>query len=255
MSAKIYCGLRSDVLNETVVFSKVMRRLATALNTCIEKLTAQAISVLAIEKFDDAAVKGETLSGVLSLASDEFRTRHKVVQNTARRDPEIDFSFTMTIAHTGKFVLAIPFFENKQLYQTVLNLKHNQKPIFTKYPYWNSIDRPKNVSNSEWQRRSKEWDKFCDMNCVELSCGKDLVSPNIELFDFSILSFEQRVNRIAEDMVLRRFMADAKEPSMEAAVDAFQYIRTEEGKAEVSDISSSQVAPKLKPFLCREDLL
>lgn len=162
MSTKIYLAYRCSVkkLNEFLLkfrehcFSKVQER--------IEVLMA-AVTPEQIRKYYDDKEWNMSYEEFLTKKEKYFRFRHVFV-NACEASPnhyrDLIFCFDCSLnvwLHKNKAYL-IPYGET-----WILNDFKLPEEV-EEYPYWNNSDPPENVTNKQWEARSKNWDAVCLKN-------------------------------------------------------------------------------------------
>lgn len=125
-------------------------------------------------------------NGCWEIASKELKERHNKVKYSRERDPDIDFSFEISILPLYRDkILGIYYCENDSL----IKAWKSQFYIFD-YHYQNQTDCPKNISSDEWEQRRKDWDKIFSNTNTPSMCGfiAQLVEDNYPSCSFELVS-------------------------------------------------------------------
>lgn len=156
MSTKIYNGFKfkdsdfrriHEQMEELRAFIKVDAKIRT-----IDYLRERVV-----KEFDMAASRNLKLEPRLvgRLSMDLWDRQRKIV-DTKRRDPEVDFSFSIVILIDPKTDAFYGLFYTEQ---KDWELHVQSMPWFVDYSYWNNTDRPTSISKEEWEERSQTWER------------------------------------------------------------------------------------------------
>jgi hypothetical protein len=83
------------------------------------------------------------------------------------RAPHVDTQFQLVFFPDGKRFLGIAFTEHERWFRQWL-----RQPLVQEYGYWDNTDKPKNVSQLDWDTRGCDWDRVagCDpVGCSDLA--------------------------------------------------------------------------------------
>jgi hypothetical protein len=138
-------------------FHRFQKKAAELKKKSLSKILAKTISQnVDLFKLGIFTPRNEDLKeNIYQLKSLELIKRIETVENEKRRDPEIDFESTISFIFKDNKCYALFFCDNKELNKLWVNSSE-----VTPYPYWNSTDRPKDVSEVEWRMREEIWDSF-----------------------------------------------------------------------------------------------
>ena len=158
MSTKIYHGFEIKSNNSVDLLSKlktISKRIEKLADAKLKSWLAQRATYI----FDNYTIENkDTSNGILVKVFMEYIDRAGEVKKTQKRDPGIDFSFSLTIfPKTAKKSIGIIYCEHQDLIDAFMD--HEDVSDFS---YWNNTDRPEDISESEWQARKKSWDKALD---------------------------------------------------------------------------------------------
>ncbi len=123
------------------------------------------------------------------VAFEHIANHEKKIRETSMRDPDYDFECNVQILHVpGRNILLAMLFTEQEAYRILWR----RMPHVQEYAYWNSTDQPSYLTDEQWDRRRRDWDK---------ALGED---NQKELFEINVenlgLRFDQTVS-------LARFMA------------------------------------------------
>lgn len=158
MSIKIYYGYSMPLMTLAKT-QKYMDRLRKSINEMLEAMVTEKITQYAVEIIDHGTCRGKKLSPSerkqpLSYARQHVEDRYREIQKTSIRDPEIDFSFSLTLMAGTKKALVICYTEQEKFRQLWAS-----QPGVEEYGYWDNTDQPEGISNKAWKARGKEWQK------------------------------------------------------------------------------------------------
>lgn len=248
MSVKIYNGFRflSSDLGEVFDLLTSMRPGFSAVQY---DETAQWTAKTAARIIDRRTLglpqEAKQGSSPLWQALGELRDRQGEIRKTGYRDPEVDFSFSMTV---------LPF--QGRIYGMAITERPRLREFFAQdsgaedFSYWNGTDGPDDMADCEWSARGAIWDGIlrqdpggrpgaCGLNFEALP---DFVFPKVEDVVAAIPAIADRARRHACERVADRHfktliggMDLAENPSahMSLALKALDYTRSGEGAAEV----------------------
>lgn len=78
---------------------------------------------------------------------------YKRMNQTIFKDDHMN-QYSIGITHVDGQTLGMPFFPNLRLFDIILKQKNVER-----YGYWDSTDKPDEVSNQEWKERKRLWTK------------------------------------------------------------------------------------------------
>lgn len=90
------------------------------------------------------------------VAFEHVANHEKKARETQMRDPFYDFECNVQILHVpGRNILLAMLFTEQEAYRILWR----RMPHVQEYAYWNNTDRPSYLTDEEWDRRRRDWDK------------------------------------------------------------------------------------------------
>ncbi len=284
MSTKIYGGRKinstdlfyiNSIIDKirTEYFSQSKSIFIKTLSSFVVKDIIDRISVekdpilYSLSKYDFNLTKGHAYSIEDYLDKIRFNLPC-LIDESQKRDFDWDFSYTISLYPTSnQCTLLIINSEQEELYKII-----SKMPEIKYYPYWDNTDRPENVSEEDWDKRSDEWDSV-------LSAGKigsinfeikniDIYLPNFyhKMFDAIIEnqpSLEDRLRNVAKDSSLEEYIKSSKTLTSDKIIldhnftrlliNHQDYLETKEGKAKLEE-KKNFFRNKLLPAISKEHL-
>ena len=161
MSIKIYTGFQFKHKNLMQIHREIMkfRKEARAL---AERKAAQWQIKKAVEILDRFTLGGGKkefrnkvkTDGPFYMAFSELMERQREIEKTKQRDPEVDFSFELSIHPLRNKVLGMYFAEDRDLIDLWMS-----KSFVVDYHYQNQTDKPRDIDAKEWRQRARDWDR------------------------------------------------------------------------------------------------
>lgn len=143
----------------------------------------------------------------LGAALDEALGRTRKIRSTGRRDPTVDFEFSISILPAGTQVLGIIHTE----VDAWRDLWFEQTEV-EEFGYWDNTDRPDHVTEEAWAERGELWGRALSPTWVpanagmSASCTSDIaIVPAVEVARL-IPPAEDRAVRMAEARVATRLL-------------------------------------------------
>ena len=178
MSTKLHHGFRVSHLitldDVQVWWRKLSDNLALVREAAIRKLlTEETLLYFDCDALGIPREKPECTPRFAALMhiSDKIEaTRH-----SATRSPSYDFEFSVALLPSPHGTLALVFTECRELFDAF-----GKSELVQPYPYWDSHDRPNDLTDDEWNERGAAWGAALGRGvpslngpCVELSqaCG------------------------------------------------------------------------------------
>ena len=264
MSTKIYTGyvLPKLSLSQLQTFTMRVRQKMSAVhkqeyNALVARIALNVIDFRAMGKplRDDK----EDLSP-LTHATTIIWKAEREIKRSGMRDPFFDFECETVFFPLSNKTLAILYAERKSFTKV-----WERQPEVKYYGYWNNTDWQDGVSEKEWNQRRKDWDKALpDLSFFAIPAMNGLVAqltyrsngfPEADkvLKLIAKISFEKRLQRIAEDTLLPEYDAQLKPGT---GISGFDLWRKSAGQARWAETIASIEAqlPKAitKDILCHE---
>lgn len=146
MSLTIYYGLK--VLDDSLFFSELEQYRQQILESYSNKPLAKAMAI----SFFDQENLFETKKYIDPTS--EFIKKYTIDFEKNKEVRLLPYSneFDLTISYFPKEKLIIPYFENNDHYNNLLNFSSLKE-----YGYWNNTDEPNDIPTKEWIMRSVDW--------------------------------------------------------------------------------------------------
>lgn len=230
MSTKIYSGYRLPVMSmqELLTFCQsVRRKIKTGIReefakkiagVCVSIVDAKAMNI-PIGLYEQENFKVDEKDSIIVNAKRYLDERIRASKKSPYRDVALDFGFSFTVHPLDDKILCIVYSG-----QQALTKVWESFPEVQDYHYQNQTDQPEEISDKEWEQRSKDWtialpDEFSSIpslsgftvECsVDWYCGMWYENENNEIMKH-IWSYETRVNNIVDFMIRKEFMDNYKE--------------------------------------------
>lgn len=194
----------------------------------------------------------------------DLADRRRIAKQEDRRDSDIDLDFTLMV---------LPF--QGSVYARLFTVQPSFRKAFEAaglvepFGYWDSEDPPEGVNGDAWEARRRLWDDLLAQDDDRtVGCGFSVVvappfrvmDPEIEDVLAEIPDLETRVEHQAKPRVLKAH-ADKRvaargggEERVSDYVSAYDHIRTEAGRAELS-AAMDEVRPLLAKEITETELL
>lgn len=105
------------------------------------------------EPFTGSSIKHKPGCSPFRLAAAEWRERRN--NNADRiRDPSVDVDCKVSLFPVGSVILGIPWMDDSLMHEWFF-----EQNCISEYGYWNSTDRPSNITGAEWGLRKRRWKK------------------------------------------------------------------------------------------------
>lgn len=228
MSTKIYNGIKFKAKNFKELFESI-QKIRPEIEALSQEMYSKYLHRLATELYDDSVMCGVEGKDFFYRAKQFFKQMCDESDFKNIRHPDEDLSFSISVFPLGNKFLGIYHTEHEE-YVEILR----RYDIIEDYHYQNSTDKPENINTRFWNKRCKDWDKVLGWDKIYKRSFSFELIKSIEFFRFSrnidyLPSFEQRVKRIASEMV---FKDNCKEE--DKWFDTLMYLRCEEGLEEIN---------------------
>ncbi len=153
MSTKIFNG--HEIVGHTLdSFLPVLRSLQEQLRTLAHRQAVRVITRLAVALHDRHTLGLEVAKEQNFLMAAEFEVmrRQKEVDATKRRDPTVDFEFTVCLFPVEGRLLATTYVEQRELKQL-----WDVQTWRREFGYWDNTDPPEELAEAEWDERARLW--------------------------------------------------------------------------------------------------
>jgi hypothetical protein len=209
-----------------------------------------------IQYVDDATMKGEPIKKYFWDICNEARVKFKEIKTNDKRNINYDFYFeAVVMPYKGKQYIKI-FCEG-----TYFSLCNLFEEFAKDFYYQNSTDKPKEISQKEWDHRSEVWDAIFSNSLVWIENGflYDYSLNDIADFPFFIGKLkdkfptkELRAKRIARIQIWEEKYKSEK-INVELIHKINDYIKSSEGKKDVEK-RCKKIMPKLIDDIAQMDL-
>lgn len=202
-------------------------------------------------------------SSAFSRAWAELQERQRLVKQTKRRDPDVDFEFELTFFPLHGCILGIYYCEHKDLARLWM-----QQPFVQEYGYWDNTDPADGVSEQEWSAREENWKTaLLSSNGVPCQNGFSITitdsfyTPEIKNIIKHVPNLKIRATEFALDVMFQKFLTE-NPPNLENCESTitkymeFEQWRsgTPEGRMEFES-KADEIITKLNIVVTETDLL
>jgi hypothetical protein len=180
MSTKIYNGYKLEGVNSINELQEFLDKFRAKCVAIVERAAREQIIREAVSLYDDVCVgapsakeklgrdlenpgKAPTFKDCLVHVVIDLHRRAVEVKKTRQRDPDADWSCEVCVLRYG---LALLYTENEEMTKAWESMS-GVKP----WPYWNNTDRPKGVTQKEWDHRGRVWDAALEGRLTPSECG------------------------------------------------------------------------------------
>lgn len=267
MSTKIYSGFKFADPDLSVIHRHIMDW-RNELRPLQQRATDAFVAEIAINMFDAERMRPGSHTGKSPLmeAISTLWDRQAEVKKTQRRDPLVDFEFTISLMPFEGQVYGITYTEQRA-WQTLWM----DKPFVLDFCYWDNTDPPEELPEEEWEERGRVWSKILDgaimtapsMAGFSADCTHESLMPDSDNVVAVLPTHEERVARRA-----RFATAAARVKTLEAekgppatsyegtaySLDAMEWLQTEDGRKAL-DAEKCRIAGILEAEVTREMLL
>lgn len=186
MSSKVYNGwvLKDTTLETGLAICKALR------DACLPKAQAAIAKEVAVELAVRADLKANGLEpekdSIESLMDvwKVLQAAKEVVLGKNIRKPQWDYAFDLVLIPKDSDLLALVFMENDPGYEQAMT-----DLGFQDYHYQNQTDKPKDISEEDWEQRRKDWH----------DCGLlQYEAPNTLGFSFAVVNWNDLFNPVMD---------------------------------------------------------
>ncbi len=126
----------------------------------------------------------------------------KKIRVTQERDPLYDFECNVQILHVpGRNILLAMLFAEQEAYRILWR----RMPHVQEYAYWNNTDQPSYLTDEQWDRRRRDWDKALGEDAIPslhgfgIDCHHVYGHPDLERILRRMPTLRSRVRQSAGD--------------------------------------------------------
>lgn len=183
-------------------------------------LLNQALAKMIADRFDKVTLgtikpdeDWKTARDIASYCYHDMADRQQEVKKTGRRDVDVDHEFEIFLFPSGDGTLIMPVCEQEEL--TAILDGHSS---IERNSWWNSTDRPDDLSEEQWQQREDEWmtalpgsglisERSLRMTLFD---GDIRINHDVPLTWASMPSPEKRLKRLGADEYVSRHYDQSK---------------------------------------------
>lgn len=213
-------------------------------------------------EIDKAVLKGRPVGRPYDEASSVFLARQARVEREGFADPQVDFSFSVTILPHDKAAYGLVVSQQRRWVEDFLKL-----PGIAPYAYWSGedSDRPIEIAPEEWRARGDLWETLVRKDPAFRIASSGIVHDFPRLLDFpsaeevagALPSFGARLRRYATEAVIERRLAQLQSEGVglsAAMVRSLEWPASEEGHVAVLKAREG-LRPRLRETLTLDDVL
>lgn len=163
MSTKVYVAYRTkpgvDIWKlSTEIHAKARRRVQQVLRTEYARLLEASVQEKSLHQLicDRLRMQTKTTS-LTTLEISAYVHRCYGDQLSSGLRDHWDLSVSIALRKDGNRWYLIPYADG--LMRSVLSFLSRQKGL-ENYAYWDNVDRPRGISDAEWEARGRQWDKL-----------------------------------------------------------------------------------------------
>jgi hypothetical protein len=267
MSTKIYGGFKFADPDLTVIHRHIMDW-RKELRPLHQKAANVFVAEIAINIFDNERMRPGSHTDKVPLMEgiSTLWDRQSEVKKTQRRDPLVDFEFTISLMPFEGQVYGIVYTEQREWQSLWMD-----KPFIIDFSYWDNTDPPEELPYEEWEERGRVWSTIFDgaimsapsMAGFNADCTHDTLMPDTENVVAVLPTHEERAVRRARFAAatahVERLKAAKGQPKTsfegtEYSLDAMEWLQTEDGR-KAQDAETRRIAGILEAEVTREMLL
>jgi hypothetical protein len=267
MSTKIYNGFKFADPDLSVIHSHIMDW-RKELRSLHQRAANAFVAEIAINIFDSERMRPGSQAGKTPLmdAITMLWDRQSELRKTQRRDPLVDFEFTISLMPFEGQVYGIVYTEQREWQSLWMG-----KPFILDFAYWDNTDPPEELPDDEWEERGRVWGEIFDdaimsapsMAGFNADCTHDTLMPDTENVVAVLPTHEERValraRFAAATARVERLKAEKGPPTTsfegtESSLDAMEWLQTEDG-GKALDAEKRRIAGILEAEVTREMLL
>jgi hypothetical protein len=267
MSTKIYNGFKFADPNLSVIHRHIMDW-RNELRPLHQKAANMFVAEIAINIFDGERMRPGSQTGKTPLmdAITTLWDQQAEVKKTQRRNPLVDFEFTLSLLPFEGQVFGITYTEQREWQRIWM-----AKPFIIDFAYWDNTDPPEELPDAEWEERGRVWGTVLDgaimsapsMAGFSADCTHEGLFPDTDNVVAILPSFEDRVGRRAKFAAaaahVERLKAAKGQPATSYeqtsySLEAMEWLQTDDGRKAL-DAEKRRIAGILEAEVTREMLL
>jgi len=281
MSTKIYNGYYIENRSLMELYEFVMnlrKRMGDTLREIYYKMMADIctnlIDTAAIQKIEKDLLKQYGIKtdkdSPLYTAFTILMKNRSETKKTVRRNPDYNYECTLVFIPIRDKILCLLYTEQAE-FKTVWE---NTDGIH-EYSYWNNMDKPRDLTEKEWEKRRKDWDEGLGkigvpalrgftVECTDVnSCPVPLAEEIVKY----IPTIEDRANRKSMQIIFNKKYKEIETKELKKTktdpqfqityqslyFSSLEYLRSNEGSKAIDNMSKN-ILPKLKKSITPKDL-
>lgn len=229
-----------------------------------EKLYIEKVASISAEIIDHISLDKKIIfpgldltpySSVISASKGIIYEENLKIEQTKRRNPSYDWSFEVCCIPTKECLLALLYTEQNEFTQLWIS-----QPEVKLYLYYDSSDKPDEISEKEWEKRKNLWNKALKNNYIPSLNGFSInfvdsyipYSIDAEKIISSMPSLEQRIANCTKYILLDQYIKDNKIKSddiFKTYLDAQDWVNSDKSKQQRQNIEiilQSKLIDKIK---------
>jgi hypothetical protein len=240
MSTKIFNGFRFADPDLATIHRQIMEWRAE-LRPLHQQAANRFVAELAIAAIDEERLRPGSHSGQIPVMEgiSKLWDMQAEVRKTQRRNPAVDFEFTISLMPFEGQVYGIVYSEQQEWLRLWM-----AKPFVIDFSYWDNTDPPEEVSEQDWAERGRVWDAILSeavftapsMAGFAADCTHEALSPDIDNVVNELPSFQERISRTARFLVVSAEMSRRQSANPldtrslgSQAVEVHEWFRSEAG--------------------------
>ena len=266
MSTKIFNGFRFSFQDLGHIQEAIMEWRAD-LRILHQQAANRFVAEIATNMIDDESIRPGSHSGEMPLmkAINLLWGRQSEIKKSQRRDPSVDFEFTLALMPFEGRIYGIVYTEQHEWLRLWM-----EKPFVEDFGYWDNTDAPEEVPDSEWQERARVWRAIFEpaimsapsMAGFAADCTHEALMPDSEHVADCAPSLIQRAARrakfkvISDEVERLQSLAVDKDPThlQSFAVEGMQWFQSDEGQA-AFEAEKSRLMSILPPEITKAMLI
>jgi hypothetical protein len=243
VSVKIYNGCILNNVKSLDQFQKFLDELRSKIGKTSRELIVNKIAEVCTDLIDSntfANLPDDATGGNSSVVSSAFSyvdKQYRGIYRSGQRSPEFDFGFDVSFCKIKGKLLALYFTEQRDYVDIFMGMDQVEE-----YWYWNNADKPEELTDDVWDKRSADWKKALPTGIPSDSCfGVEFVRKHLlaeytveEILEY-IPNKEERADFIGREL-LREEVVDFKGMKKEDVseimkkIEEFdEWLKTDEG--------------------------
>lgn len=266
MSTKIYNGFRFSFRDLGRIHEVIMEWRAD-LRVLHQQAANCFVAEIATNMIDDEFIRPGSHRGEMPLmkAINLLWDRQSEIKKSQRRDPSVDFEFTLSLMPFEDRIYGIVYTEQHEWLRLWM-----AKPFVEEFGYWDNTDAPEEITDSEWEERARVWSAIFEpaimsapsMAGFSADCTHEALMPDSQHVAESAPSLLQRASRRAKFTVisaeverLQSLAVDKDSTRLQSfAVEGMKWFQSDVGQA-AFEAEKCRLTSVLPPQITTEMLI